>query len=382
MAISRNLRELAEGNVQSLRAETRDMTADEVAKLIYELQIHQEELEIQNEALRQAQLELEETRDRYVDLYDFAPVGYLTLNAKGEIVEANLTSSEMLCRDRSRLIGTPLALHCDADSRAKLRGHLDDVLATGVRHSVELRLPLRNGIDVLLETCRAEKDVADQYHCRTILTDITDRKQAEYALREKDQRLRSLADALPVLISYLNTDFRIQFCNAAYEEWFGAPGQLLTGCRIQDAIANPNQDLEAYLSDAQTGRRVEFETQLNHRHQGVRDVQIMLVPDFAPDKTVKGIHSLCIDISERKLIEQQNSRRHVFTSRMLRLNAGEKEVYELLVRGKSNKAISLELDIGLRTAERRRQSVFAKLEVESLAELLQHLSDIQNVGAI
>jgi hypothetical protein len=66
---------------------------EDIHKLIEELHLHQIELEMQNKELHQAQLELEATRDQYVDLYDFAPVGYMTLSEKGLILEANLTLS-------------------------------------------------------------------------------------------------------------------------------------------------------------------------------------------------------------------------------------------------------------------------------------------------
>jgi PAS domain S-box-containing protein len=72
--------------------------------MLHELQVHQIELEMQNEALRQAKLALEESRDRYADLYEFAPVGYLTLSAEGSIIEVNLTGSALLGRDRKDVL--------------------------------------------------------------------------------------------------------------------------------------------------------------------------------------------------------------------------------------------------------------------------------------
>ena len=72
--------------------------------LLEELQIHQIELEMQNEELRHTQLELEAARDRFSDLYDFAPVGYFTISEQGIILEANLTGAELVGTERSALI--------------------------------------------------------------------------------------------------------------------------------------------------------------------------------------------------------------------------------------------------------------------------------------
>ncbi len=80
-------------------------TTRPVEELLHELQVHQVELEMQNESLRQAQIELEESRDRYVDLYEFAPVGYVTLSRSGLIEQINLTGATLLGEERKRLLG-------------------------------------------------------------------------------------------------------------------------------------------------------------------------------------------------------------------------------------------------------------------------------------
>ncbi|MGC8495100.1 MAG: hypothetical protein ACP5SH_25565, partial [Syntrophobacteraceae bacterium] len=85
-----DLRKRAEETLKSEPDKPDDMCSEEAHRLIHELRVHQIELEMQNEELRLVQQELEISRSRYADLYDFAPVGYLTMNKNGQIVDLNL----------------------------------------------------------------------------------------------------------------------------------------------------------------------------------------------------------------------------------------------------------------------------------------------------
>src|ERR1035437_4930475 len=102
------------------RAEVPARSADE---LLHELQVHQIELEIQNETLRQAQDALEESRDRYVDLYEFAPVAYLTLSATGRIEAINLTGATLLGIERESFLHNRFTRFVASEDRDRWQRH-------------------------------------------------------------------------------------------------------------------------------------------------------------------------------------------------------------------------------------------------------------------
>ncbi len=100
---------------------------EELQRLVHELEVHQIELEMQNEELQHARSELESYLKKHTELYDFAPVGYLVLDPDGRILQSHLTGARMLGTDRSRMINQPFAGFVSADSRSSVESLLDKV---------------------------------------------------------------------------------------------------------------------------------------------------------------------------------------------------------------------------------------------------------------
>ncbi|MGA2226275.1 MAG: PAS domain S-box protein [Syntrophobacteraceae bacterium] len=180
------LRRNAEMRLRSQMDVPEEISAEDAKGLIHELRVHQIELEMQNDELRRSQIQLEESRMRYADLYDFAPIGYVTFDQEGLIVEANLTAAKQLGKERSRILKRPLLLNVFGKDRDAFHLHLAKVFKTGERQTCEVRLAPEIG-----ETFYARldsifiEDASGKCFARTSITDITDRKQAELEVQAK-----------------------------------------------------------------------------------------------------------------------------------------------------------------------------------------------------
>ena len=153
------------------------LSADETQRLLHELQVHQIELEMQNHELRQARNEAEQALAKYADLYDFAPVGYLTLDRDGMISAANLTSTMLLGIERSRLVGRSLSLSVAIETRPTFTFFLDKVFSGTSRETCELAL-LQEGNGSLFVQIEAVA-AASGRECHVALIDISVRRQLE-----------------------------------------------------------------------------------------------------------------------------------------------------------------------------------------------------------
>ncbi len=188
----KELRRRAEARLGSLVDNIASLTPGEIRKIVHELHTHQIELELQNEELRQAQVDLTTANLRYTDLYDFAPVGYLTVNGKGMIIETNLTASAMLGRERRFLINTPFSscfIKDEQDSHFLCRRQL---LETKEPQTCERRMRRSDDseFDVFCK-CEVNQQLGDvSGQSRTMIMDISARKAAEHEKSRLESQIR------------------------------------------------------------------------------------------------------------------------------------------------------------------------------------------------
>jgi diguanylate cyclase (GGDEF)-like protein/PAS domain S-box-containing protein len=176
------LRNAAEEKLVGLPPVTTTRSAQELA---HELQVHQIQLEMQNENLRQMQFELERSRERYMDFYDLAPVGYLTLKENGLITEINLTGAGLLGEERTRLLYHRLTTYVATEYQDRWLRHFMSVLASNEALPCELALQKSDGSRFFAHLdCMRQAKAGEPPEVRIVLSDITERIKHEEEIRK------------------------------------------------------------------------------------------------------------------------------------------------------------------------------------------------------
>ena len=166
--------------IVSTCANLESMPLEEIRRIIHELQIHQIELEMQNEELLRTQEQLDCQKERYFDLYDLAPFGYCTVNEKGLILEANLTASTLLGVVRGELIGQPLSYFILKEDQDIYYLHKKQLFQTGEPQSCKLRMVKKERTIFWAHLeAKVNKDVEGMPELRIVLSDISESKFKE-----------------------------------------------------------------------------------------------------------------------------------------------------------------------------------------------------------
>jgi diguanylate cyclase (GGDEF)-like protein/PAS domain S-box-containing protein len=232
----------------------------------------------------------------------------------------------------------------DADSYAQHVPYIRRVLA-GEECSFEGHVT-RNGREAyfqanLVPDRNPEGDVQGFY---LMTFDVSKVRLSEQARKRSEDRLRQIADNLPVLISYIDSQQRIQFANRTYQTWLGIDHEAILGKNIQDVVSQEQYQQRArYLERALAGERVEFDATISTL--GItRELSTNYMPDFDPDGRVLGIYTLTQDVTALKAYEAQLkalARIDTLTGLPNRLQFNEKIAEALDRTGRSNQALAL-----------------------------------------
>ncbi len=177
----------------SLPENPASLSPEEVKHALHELRVHQIELEMQNEELCRSQAELDAQRERYVDLYEHAPVSYCTLSEQGLILEVNLTATTLLGVPRGALVTRRFASFVIKEDQELYYLHRKRLVETGSPQACELRMVKKDGTVfwVRVESVVA-RDAADNPRWRIVLIDITERKRADAEIAKRDAQIQNL----------------------------------------------------------------------------------------------------------------------------------------------------------------------------------------------
>lgn len=199
---SEMLRQKAEDQLKEFKgsiSETKNL------KLIHELHVHQIELEMQNEELVLAKEQAEIAKDKYTNLFDFAPTGYITLSKKGEIMELNYCAATMFSKERSRLIKNSIGFFISLDTRPIFNSFFERIFTNYTKETCEVIIAINDNpsIDVYIEGIIAQNNE----QCFLTIVDITERKQLEKAKIES-QRLNAIGEMASSIAHDINNSLQ------------------------------------------------------------------------------------------------------------------------------------------------------------------------------
>ena len=303
-----------------------DMGWVDLKSLAHELAVHQVELEIQNEELRQSRTAVEEARDRYLDLFDFAPVGYFTLDEHSRIIEANLTGCRLLETDKRTLKNKPFTRFISDDETDSFYLYRKNVLENNTKSSSILIMKKADGT---LFSGRLESIKIGEEQLRITLIDVSERRKIEEALERSEKLYHSLFENMIDGYAFCQMifengrphDFVYLHVNRAFEQLTGLTN--VGGKRVTEVIpgireSNPEL-FEIYGRIALNGKSEKFEVYLQALPKWFS------VSVYSPQRDY--FVAVFENITERKLAEEKiNNLNNALIQHSTELEAVNKEL--------------------------------------------------------
>lgn len=322
------------GRIDQPQADAKTNLAQSETHLLHELQIHQIELEMQNRELREVQEQLEEARDRYADLYDFAPMGYLTLEETGHILEINLTGAAMLCEERANLVGKPFSARLARNDGQLFFLYLNRVFRSAGSSNIVTEVKIRRGEaehDIRLESAPMTGTAGQVRTCRMVMTDISEQKHTTGALQQTLSAQEALLNTIPAKVFFKDLDLRYTAVSQGCAEFFNRPAAEILGKTNFDLLPHEHaggfhqMDLTVVL----TGKPLRnMERMVPDAHGNPTFLSTSLAPYFGPDGKIAGLVGISVDVTAIREAEQRSQdllqQNRLLTQRLFSLQESER----------------------------------------------------------
>jgi PAS domain S-box-containing protein len=300
------LRRRAEARLRVNSDDIANMSPAEVKRLVYELQVHQMELAVQNEDLQQAQRELSLARDRYRSLYEFAPVGYLALNADRHIVEANLTAESLLGVDRIELIGKHLGDWIHPSAEDDFHRHMMWVSQSHEPQSCELALKRPDGAQTFCRLDSRQREDGTPGFWITLIS-VTSRILAEEEAEQAKARYEEIVETASGGIWMVDPGAKTTFVNPHMANMLGYTREELLGRSafelvVDDELDQAHREFEV-RKNRDGGEIVEF--RFWHKDGSVVHALVNTINLRNPDGSLRGMLATLTDITERKQAQME-----------------------------------------------------------------------------
>ncbi len=315
--------------------ETAESSAEELpanpGTVLHELRVHQEELKIQHETLQRAYAELDDARrmyrnlykhyyGKYLDLYDNAPVGYCTVDKRGNIIDINRKGAELLGDAAETLRGASVYHFLPEHERDMMFLSLRRIFGAGLSGSSEATMQKRDGETFFarLDYSVSEHENSDERRCRLTIADITQNIYDEAALRESEEKFRTLVEEMAEGVFYQRPGGRLIDINPAAQEMLGVTyDQFVARTSVQPEWDVINEDGSRMKADdypsvkaSRTGKPVRNVTAgvYNPRRGGYVWLHINAIPQFRPDEaTPYQVFVTIHDITDQKKAERKRA---------------------------------------------------------------------------
>jgi len=281
-------------------------------ELVHELQIHQIELEMMNDELRMTNLALESARDRYVKLYDSAPVGYFTFTHEALISEVNLTGTFMLGVDRRKLVNNRFRAFVSSQDFDLWDSHFMKVLKEGGKQSCDLSI--RRVDDSVfyarLDSIRTDSDDENPL-IRCAMSDITEKKQIEEMLRQNVERYRTFVETMNDGCIVVNQNMTLVYVNDQFCRTSGYKKEELIGKSISYYFDEEYQRIIREQAMNREDRQFgSYEVDITRKDGSKKIASISARPIFDSENSFQGSFAVITDITLRKETEKMLAIEH------------------------------------------------------------------------